>query len=433
MLSAALMVLTLSAGAAPPRLVCGGPYIPPVDYDRAGNPVTLEFAVSSARLGTPEDVVCRDAQRALVNRLCRLADPAYCGPLALKTRVWNTGVSGDTVCAMAVLSSSELEAWRTLLAPDLDAELRAALTGLFPKEDGPPQKSNILGFNKKKRRTAMVLIDRIDDSGAAGGVRADWLLGRVRAALTAIDVDMMEPPRGWTGVLFPKNVEFTLRGTLVERVDPKSQLPVLDIDFVLLDPDRRSRSSRPFSIPAALAPSPPRKVPPPPPPMGLSLHVESQRGGSLCPGDYTQLHLTNETDAPLHVRVINLDDNGEALVLFPNEVVTDDVVPAGATIALSPDGFNIDGAAGGRERYIAIGARTPAALGRFQSARGTCRYQPGDARYLASGANIDASFRASAGFTLLDDVRCQKPIPIPDPKLLAGLLADVRLCPPLER
>ena len=39
----------------------------------------------------------------------------------------------------------------------------------------------------------------------------------------------------------------------------------------------------------------------------------------------------------------------------------------------------------------------------------------------------------SSGFTLLDDVRCKKAIPLPDPKLLAGALADLQLCPPLER
>ncbi len=433
MTATALLLSTVMAAVSPPPLACGGPYVPPIDYDRDGRPVTLEFAVATGRAGTPIDIVGRDAQRALVNRLCHLSDPAYCGPLALKAKVWASGHDRDVVCAMAVVSSSDVEAWRTLLAPDLDGELRSTLGELFPKADDVPQKTSIMGFNKKKRRKAVVLIDRIDDSGAAGGVRADWLLGRVRSALTAIDVDMVNPPKGWAGVLFPKNVEFSLQGTLVERLDPKSSLPVLEVGFVLIDTNQVIRSSRPFTIPAALAPAPPRKVPPPPPPMGLSLHVESQRGGSLCPGDYTQLHLTNQTAEPLHVRVINLDDNGEALVLFPNEIVTDDLVPAGATIPLSPDGFNIDGAAGGRERYIAIGARTPEALGRFQSARGTCRYQPGDARYLASGANIDATFRGSAAFTILDDVRCQKAISIPDPKLLAGLLADVRLCPPLER
>lgn len=426
------LAMAVAAASGPPPLRCGGPYVPPTDYDRGGNPVVLEFAVASGRPGESRDAVAREAQRALVSRLCRLADPAYCGPLEVKAKLWSFGQDASGVCAMAVIASPDLEAWRTMLAPDLEGELRRSFEALFP-EDQEPEKKSFLGLKKKKKRSAVVLLDRIDDSGAPGGVRADWLLGRVRAALTTIEVDMVDPPRGWTGRLFPKDVEFSLRGTLVERVDPKSQLPVLDVAFTVRDRKGFGRSSNPFSIPAALAPAPPTKAPPPPPPVGLALHVESQRGGSLCPGDFTQIYVTNETNEPLFVRVINLDQAGEALVLFPNEVQTDDLVPAGATIPLSPDGFTVDGAAHGRERYVAIGARSPEALGRFRDARGTCRYRPDDARKLQSGVTIEAPFRAASGFTLLDDVRCKKAIPLPDPKLLAGALADLQLCPPLER
>jgi len=172
---------------------------------------------------------------------------------------------------------------------------------------------------------------------------------------------------------------------------------------------------------------------PPPPPVGLSLHVESSRGGSLCPGDYTQLHLTNETAEPLYVRVFNLDANGEVLVLFPNELMPDEPVPAGKTIALSPDGFTVDGAAHGRERYVAVGARSREALTRFRDVRGTCRFAPGDAKFLAGAQAIDATFRASSGFTLLDDVRCKKAIPLPDPQLVAQALDEIPFCKPLDR
>jgi len=436
MWSAALVVAAVVAAAGgPPPLRCGGPYVPPTDYDQAGRPVTLEFAVASSGPGTARDVVGAEAQRSLVSRLCRLADPAFCSPLAARAKVWSFGEDARGVCAMAVISSVDLEAWRTMLAPDLDRELKGALSRVFP--DRGDERKSVLGFGgRKKKATAVVVLDRIDDNGTAGGVRADWLLGRVRAALTDLDIDMMEPPKGWTGRLFgglAKEAEYTLRGTLVETMDPKTQLPVLDVTFLVTDRKGFGRSSVPFQIPAALAPLPPSKVPPPPPPVGLSLHVESSRGGSLCPGDYTQLHLTNETEEPLFVRVFNLDANGEALVLFPNELMPDEPIPAGKTIALSPDGFTIDGAANGRERYIAIGARSREALTRFRDVRGTCRFSPGDAKYLASAQSIDATFRAAAGFTLLDDVRCKKAIPLPDPKLVAQALGEIPFCKPLDR
>jgi hypothetical protein len=435
MWTAAVVVAAALAGAGgPPPQKCGGPYVPPTDYDANGRPVTLEFAVSSGGPGTPRDAVGREAQRSLVSRLCRLADPAFCAPIEARAKVWSFGEDARGVCAMAVISSVDLEAWRTMLAPDLDRELKGALARVFP---APDERKSVLGFaGRKKKSTAVVILDRIDDNGTAGGVRADWLLGRVRAALTDLDIDMMEPPKGWTGRLFgglAKEAEYTLRGTLVEAVDPKTQLPMLDVTFLVTDRKGFGRSSVPFQIPAALAPMPPSKVPPPPAPVGLSLHVESSRGGSLCPGDYTQLHLTNETEEPLYVRVFNLDANGEALVLFPNEMMPDEPVPAGQTIALSPDGFTVDGAAHGRERYIAIGARTREALTRFRDVRGTCRFSPGDAKFLAASQNIDATFRAAAGFTLLDDVRCKKAIPLPDPKLLAQALGEIPFCKPLDR
>lgn len=420
--------------AGPPPLLCGGNYVPPVDYDdaRGGATVTFEYHVASAPKGTSRDAVMGQAQRGLVARLCRLADPAFCGALESHVKPWSAGEGSGQVCAMAILRTIDLEAWRTMLAPDLDAELYKAFNTLLP--DTPDDAAPLIRLSKKKRRrSAVVVLDRIDDSGAPGGVRAEWLLGRVRSALTALEVDMMEPPKDWTGRTLPRGVEFALRGSLVDRVDPKKQVPVIDLSFTITNKQGLGRTSQPFAIPAALAPPAPSKLMAPPATAGLGLHVETRGSGSLCPGDYTQIHVTNETDEPLFVRVINLDANGEALVLFPNEQVTDDQLAPGATVALSPDGFTVDGAAHGRERYVAVGARSREALGRFRDARGTCRYSARDALSLKNGDKIEATFRAYSGFTLLDDVRCKKAIPLPDPKLLAGLLADLPICAPLDR
>ncbi len=424
----ALLIAAVIAAAGPPPLTCNGNYVPPVDYDERGHPVTVEFHVASAPRGTERDVVVGQAQRALVQRLCRLADVAVCDALQRSVKPWSTGEGNGSVCAMAIVRSTDLEAWRTMLAPDLDAELRTTLTTLFPTESLEPT----LLPQAPRRRSALVVLDRIDDGGVPGGVRADWLLGRVRAALTALRIDVIATPEHWDGRL-PRGVEFAVRGSLIDRVDPRHQVPVVDVVFTAIDKKGLVRASPSFSIPAALAPPSPTKVTTPPATSGLSLHVETRPGGSLCPGDFTQLYVTNETNEPMVVRVLNLDANGEALVLFPNEQKTDDIVAPGATVALSPDGFNVDGAANGRERYIAIGARTREALGRFRDARGTCRYRRADAARLQAGQALEATWRAVGGFTLLDDVRCRKAIPLPDPQLLAGALADVPWCPALER
>lgn len=426
-----MLALALALSAAP-AFSCTGPWVPPTDFDNVrGLPVELEFAVASAAPTTPPEYVEEQARRQLVNKLCRLAEPASCGLLAEKVKLWEAKTEKDKRCAMAVVSSADLEYWRTALAPDLDAELKKALKPLMPALDELPQKKALL-TGKVKPRTVMVIVGGVHDNGAPGGLRAEWLLGRVRGVFTDMGVVMREPPRGWNGSRLPKDVELLVRGALVERVDPKRQLPVLEATFSAVDGKGVVRTARPFTMPAALAPQPPRPVTTPPPLTGLALHAETRRGGNLCPGDYTQLHVTNESDEELYVRVFNIDDNGEVLLLFPSETRPDDRLPAGKSVTLSSDGFTVEGGPGGRERYVALAARGPEGLGRFKDMRGTCRFQPTDARQLANGKKLEAAYRATAGFTLLDDVRCGKVIPLPDKQLQVGLLAELPWCPPLE-
>jgi hypothetical protein len=425
-----LLASWLATASHAPTLSCSGPHVPPTDFDDRGMPITMEFAVASSPSTTPQAVVERTARDLLVQRLCRLADPKSCAPLAAAAKSWAFTREKDTVCAMAVLRSTDLESWRDQLAPDLHAELRSALAFLVPPTAEAPR--GLLSFGKRKKRAAVVVVDRITDVGAPGGLRADWLLGRVRGVLGELDVEMREPPKGWDGVRPPRDVEFLLRGNLVERIDPKKQLPVLEVAFVAVDARGVEKSAHPFVVPAALAPAPPAPVQTPPPTAGLSLHVETRAGGNLCPGDFTQLHVTNETDDALYVRVVNLDQAGEALVIFPSADGNDELVGAHQTVSLSPDGFTVEGEPGGRERYVAIASRTLDGLGRFRDIRGACRFPTDDARKLGNGARIEGAFRATTGFTLLDDVRCKKVLPLPDKALAAQALSELPWCPALD-
>ncbi len=152
----------------------------------------------------------------------------------------------------------------------------------------------------------------------------------------------------------------------------------------------------------------------------------------MCAGDYTQLHVANESDDTLYIRVFNFDAAGNALLLFPSETRPDDRVGPGKSATLSDDGFTVEGEPGDRERYVAIAARTPEGLGAFRDMRGTCRFRKADAERLASGKKLEAAYRASSGFTLLDDVRCRKPLTLPDKALSAGALDQIAWCPPLD-
>lgn len=426
-----VVLLSMSTAAAAP-FTCSGPYVPPTDFDpTTGRPVILEFAVYTGAKSSPVEVVKTHAQDALVNRLCR-ADPSTCALLREKVKVWNHKVEGENQCVMAVVSADDLEMWRRALDPNLDDELKKALEPLLNTLDQaqPVKKSLLTG--KVKKRSVVVVLAGVDDRGMPGGLRADWLLTRVKAVLTSINVDMKDPPKGWNGARPPKNVELIIKGQLIDRVDPKKQVPVLETTFSTIDADGRIRTGRPFTIPAALAPAPPRAVTAPPPMAGLAIHVEAPRGGSLCPGDYTQIHVRNEAPEELYVRVFNIDDDGEVLLLFPSETRADDRIPPNKSVSLSADGFTVDGAQGAREQYVAIAARGPEGLGKFRDMRGTCRFSKQDAKALRDATRIEAPYRVATGFTLLDDVRCGKLIPLPDAKLKAQALDDIPLCPSME-
>ena len=49
-----------------------------------------------------------------------------------------------------------------------------------------------------------------------------------------------------------------------------------------------------------------------------------------------------------------------------------------------------------------------------------------------AGAEVEG-VETAPGFTLLDDVRCKKAIPLPDPKLVAQALGEIPFCKPLDR
>ena len=97
-------------------------------------------------------------------------------------------------------------------------------------------------------------------------------------------------------------------------------------------------------------------------------------GGRLCEGEQTQVRLTTTQD--LHVRVLDLYGQGDALVMFPNEQVPSGFVKAGQSIALGGDSdFDVIFSPGATtERSLVVAGTTEAGLGEFASLGGeTCR------------------------------------------------------------
>ena len=131
---------------------CEGALMPPTGWQQ-------ETAFSDAGRGAIMRAV-QDASDRLVGRAC--GQQGSCDFLRARVTTWKTGRSAaGGLCAMAVLKSEDLAAWREQATSleKLDENLVAAASKLARWSKGKPR----------------VAIDLIVDAGAPGGLRADWL------------------------------------------------------------------------------------------------------------------------------------------------------------------------------------------------------------------------------------------------------------------
>src|SRR5262249_27654260 len=106
---------------------------------------------------------------------------------------------------------------------------------------------------------------------------------------------------------------------------------------------------------------------------GLFVRIDSARGGSLCPGERTQLWF--EADKDLEVRVLDVYGDGDALLTFPNEDVPNGRVGAHKVVPLTGEkGFEAVPVPGhDTEQFVVVAATTAAALGPLATVKGECR------------------------------------------------------------
>lgn len=378
------------AGAQPQAaaLDCDASFhVPPTDFD-AGTPLHYENEVAIEPAGTPLSEVESRARSALVAKLCRAESREACGALLAGSKILLRGTGRSTVCAMAGILARDVDAWRASQVPHLREHLLVALGEILPR---------------KKR----VAVDKIGDSGAAGGLRAEWLKGQIEAALSTYGAAVVDVDPRWSGRGTPKGADRVLRAQIVQRLDPVKQIPIIEVQLSAADgaPFFTRKTATPFEVSAGALPRGPVAVGDIQGRGDVTVHIKTRPDGNLCFGDRSTVYVTNGGTDPLHARVFNLDADGNAIQLFPNADGKTDTLPPGKTISVAD--VEVQGDADSTERYVVVAAPTVGELGRYATASNDyCRLKKPDARAAAQGVGFTQAHVGLDSFRVLEASRC---------------------------
>lgn len=381
-------------------LDCTGKIIPPTGYFHA-----VGFVPQAQ--GGP--AAAAEALSALREKVCQ----GRCGTLDAEFKIWRQGTGGGQACAMAVINRSRVTEWRASQNVDgLGAEIDAAAKTLI---------------GALKTRKPKVFVARINDSGAAGGPRARWLLPQLRRAFD----DAGATPvviRQWDGESVPRGVDAVVMATLEDRKDQGK--PVVDLAIDLLHRVGRAqalRSADPISFPAAAAPPPGTRLPKLPTDKGLVVRFETGEGGVLCAGAKTRLRL--KTDADMHVRVFSLYGDDGALLIHPAQGGDDRVFAAKPILVGGAEGFEALPVPGtNAERVLVVAAKDRADLGALARYSSTCRLPADVARKLHRFEGLPTRARVSAdGYRIVEGGACPT-LDVQKRAQMERMLAEVPEC-----
>jgi len=376
---------------APPRgpSCLSTPLVPPTGY------------LQETQFGAPseQDVVGPRALAALRAKVCG----SDCAPLDADFSLWAQDADATRACAMAVVKRERVEAWRraALSSEALDAQLEAAARALVASG----------------ARAAVV---RIEDAGAPGGARAQWLAPRLGRALQAAGASLVEATPG--PVPCPPSATHCVTGVVTPRLE--DQVPVLELGLsasvAVKGGGATLRHAPAVVFPAGVAPANDTPLTPgPPSDAGLQVRLD-QRATGLCGGERTQLWLN--VDAPLHVRVFDLYGADGAMLLFAGHVAPGPARSLGEFEAVPLPGQVT-------ERFLVVAAPQAASLGDLAALSQTCRLDATRARQMHAFQGLPLGARvAHDAFRVSGAPPCAPLDPARRHAALA-LLNEVPLCP----
>lgn len=354
-----------------------------LDCDRPEPPTgDFDYAIGSASADAPEPdlrayEIARDELR---RRHC--GEQLECEGLMAEVKRWTAGRANGRVCVMATVLKSKVLEWvaRTRSTAPLEAGLldraRDLMRRLLERNVGPAPPRAVIGT--------------LEDLGLAGGPRALWFADKIQWALAKAGFRLVGLEVGFDGKKKPaSDYEVLVTGRLYERREGQGEVleaalvgnlralrETLPLEPVAcgLDALRATKVGSPVTTGRELLSDP-----------DLVFTIEAGRGGMLCEGDKTQIHLT--VRRPMHLRVFDLYSARDGLAIFPNEQVPSGLVPAMVPFALGGDSpFDVLLVPGStEERFIVVAAEREDDLGPFKDLRGTCSLSKDLVARLVSG------------------------------------------------
>ncbi|MDP1917387.1 MAG: hypothetical protein Q8L14_14195 [Myxococcales bacterium] len=361
-----LLIVSL-LGAEPPQ--CTGRQVPPIGYRQKtvlmpkGGPDAIEAAKLEAR-------------RQLRENLCSGSD---CDGLDQRIIDWVLTEQGENACATVVIEETDFKAWMAeFTAAKVDDQFRAVVRELFgqPAADAGVQTKGKKPKSTEKELKVAVVVGNVKDDGALGSQRALWIARRMEAALAEAAITQVTPPEGWSGRGVPPNATSALIGEVLTREEKGRKY--LDVTWLAVFPDGRSKTSIYVSMLASVAPKGPQPVEKVPVTDVVAIEIEDQAShhGAMCNGQRTQLYVSTKEDRCVLIFDVFGDPGAEkGLLIFPNEVRADCMVRKGERLkAAGDEGFVVTlDPKFETERFLVIAAPTraefPPALKKLS---GTC-------------------------------------------------------------
>ncbi len=357
---------------------CHGNRVPPTNY-------VQETAFVPADSPNSTEEASRAAVAKLRDRICQ----GYrCTELAPLITLWHTEKDSLQVCAMAVIKGDQVAEFKAGPRKRFDADLDTRAGQLLK--------------NVAERKEPRFAFDNITDMGVDGGARAEWLVDRMTAALSKHGALISAVPPDWSGIGVPKGTDAVLRANITPmhgresmlEVTWKIQLPqgLRAVDPIAF-PELIGPSINPLSQLTELAGINPN----------IGLRFDARPGGALCNGQRTELRL--ETSKDLFVRVVNLfGDGSRGIVLYASR----EAVKAQQTLSLGE--FDVVKATNiPVERFLVLGAESPAGLGALANVSAPCRISTELATQLSSNRAIPdgaKNFVTSRSYRILEGKEC---------------------------
>lgn len=410
------------APAKPPKhalLTCsaagrnaGGLYVSPGDKAGFGTapPDDPQAPETSAALSKKDlrERICGDLPCNLIEAQLQLA---HSGPLT----------SGHH-CAMSLVPGSVVAAhFKAVSGSPLDEQLGAVVDALY-------------AYLERTGAKGEVSIDKVVDHGHPGTPRSNYLKDRLtRTLYEKKQVLIASLPKGWSGKSLPRGMAAVLSATVVT---PSKNARKIDVTWEALVAGPRKITRRlplPLTtlavddLPAGTVAGSAEDRSHWPSDDSLKLRIDAAPGGSLCPGEKTQL--TAWSQKRRHVQIFSLFGNGQAMLVYPSAEASG-VLPARADVPIGGEGGFVAQPLEGddEELFLVLGADSAAPFTDTASWKGPCMVPAAFAKKLWNPTTLSATLaKTTEGYQIARGTRCEGLPPV-EPVTLEQLVSAFPTC-----